>query len=113
MRSTQNCFPRAAAVIHQGGVGTTAQALRAGKPMLVVPFAHDQPDNAARVRRLGVARVLPRKSYRAVRVAAELRRLVEDRRTVERAAALGKQVQAEDGAVSAAVAIEELLRARR
>ena len=60
-------FPRAAAVVHQGGVGTTAQALRAGVPMLVVPFAHDQPDNAARVRRLGVARVLSRRAYRAAR----------------------------------------------
>lgn len=41
-------FPRAACVVHQGGVGTTGQALRAGVPQLIVPFAHDQPDNAAR-----------------------------------------------------------------
>src|SRR5262249_14925638 len=50
-------LPRAAAVVHQGGVGTTAQAMRAGRPMLVVPFSHDQPDNAERLRRKGVARV--------------------------------------------------------
>ncbi|MDB5373652.1 MAG: UDP:flavonoid glycosyltransferase YjiC, YdhE family, partial [Belnapia sp.] len=42
-------FPAAAAIIHQGGIGTTAQAMRAGRPMLVVPFSHDQPDNAARL----------------------------------------------------------------
>jgi UDP:flavonoid glycosyltransferase YjiC (YdhE family) len=42
-------FPSAAAIVHQGGVGTTAQALRAGRPMLVMPFAHDQFDNARRV----------------------------------------------------------------
>ncbi|HEX5443025.1 MAG TPA: glycosyltransferase, partial [Pirellulales bacterium] len=47
-------FPRAAAVVHQGGVGTTGQAMRAGRPMLVVPWSHDQYDNAERVRRLGM-----------------------------------------------------------
>jgi len=45
---------RAAALVHHGGIGTTAQALAAGVPQLLVPFAHDQPDNAVRVRRLGV-----------------------------------------------------------
>jgi spore coat polysaccharide biosynthesis predicted glycosyltransferase SpsG len=47
-------MPRASVVVHQGGIGTTAEALRSGRPMLVVPFAHDQYDNAERVRRLGV-----------------------------------------------------------
>src|SRR5262249_15866724 len=45
-------FPQAAAIVHQGGVGTTAQAMRSGRPMLVMPYAHDQPDNAARIVRL-------------------------------------------------------------
>lgn len=47
-------FPRSAALIHHGGIGTTAQAMAAGLPQLVVPYAHDQPDNAMRVRRLGI-----------------------------------------------------------
>ena len=47
-------FPRAAAIVHQGGIGTTAQALRSGKPMLVVAFSHDQPDNGARIEEMGV-----------------------------------------------------------
>ncbi len=46
-------FPRAAAIVHQGGVGTTGQAMRSGRPMLVIPYSHDQFDNAARVRALG------------------------------------------------------------
>ena len=49
-------FKRAAMVVHQGGVGTVAQCLRAGKPMLIMPYSHDQPDNARRMRRLKVAR---------------------------------------------------------
>jgi rhamnosyltransferase subunit B len=65
-------MPSAAAIVHQGGIGTTAQALRAGRPMLVVPWSHDQPDNAERVRRLGVGRPIPRKRYYAPRVANEI-----------------------------------------
>jgi rhamnosyltransferase subunit B len=49
-------MPHASVNVHQGGVGTTGQALRAGRPMLVVPFGQDQPDNARRCVRLGVAR---------------------------------------------------------
>ena len=48
-------LPRLAALVHHGGIGTSAQALAAGVPQLVAPFAHDQYDNAARLRRLGVA----------------------------------------------------------
>ena len=39
-------LPHAAAVVHQAGIGTLAHAMRAGHPMLIVPFSHDQPDNA-------------------------------------------------------------------
>ena len=49
-------FPNCAAVVHHGGIGTCAQALAAGVPQLTMPLAFDQPDNATRLRRLGVAR---------------------------------------------------------
>jgi UDP:flavonoid glycosyltransferase YjiC (YdhE family) len=71
-------FPRAAAVVHHGGIGTTAQALAAGVPQLVMPLAFDQPDNAARVRRLGVARELRPRRFTPARVAAELEKLLKD-----------------------------------
>jgi len=58
-------LPRARAVVHQGGVGTTGQALRAGRPALVVPFSHDQFDNGARVARVGCGRMLSRAKYNA------------------------------------------------
>lgn len=58
--------PLAAAFVHHGGIGTSATVLAAGKPQLIVPFAFDQPDNAARLRRLGVAAsVLPNAPLRA------------------------------------------------
>ncbi len=56
-------FARAEIIVHQGGIGTTAQALRSGRPMLVMPYAFDQPDNAARLERLGVGRTIRRKDY--------------------------------------------------
>ncbi len=69
-------LPRAAAVVHHGGVGTVAQALAAGVPQLVMPLAHDQPDNAARVRRLGVGRAIGVKKFRGPAVAAALGELI-------------------------------------
>ena len=50
---------RAALVVHHAGIGTTADALAAGIPQILVPFTYDQPDNATRLVRLGVGRILP------------------------------------------------------
>lgn len=58
-------LPHVAALVHHGGIGTTAEALRAGTPQLLVPLAHDQFDNAARVRALGAG-----SSLRAARLSA-------------------------------------------
>lgn len=104
-------LPRAAAVVHQGGVGTTAQAMRSGKPMLVMPYGVDQPDNAERVRRLGIARVVSRKAYSADRAAKELDTLFRDRTYGERAHAIGEQVRYEAGAVVACDELERVLTA--
>jgi rhamnosyltransferase subunit B len=101
----QLLFPRASAVVHQGGAGTTAQALRAGCPTLVVPHSHDQPDNAVRIARLGVARILYPKRYTAARAAAELRRLLDDRMYAERGRQVAQIVATEGGADAAADAI--------
>jgi UDP:flavonoid glycosyltransferase YjiC (YdhE family) len=103
-------FPRAAAVVHAGGVGTTGEALRAGVPQLVVPWSQDQPDNAARVRRLGVARVLPRNRFRAEAAVRELRALLADGALRDRAAEVARTVSAERGAEVACGALEERLR---
>lgn len=102
-------FPRAAAIVHQGGIGTVGQALAAGRPMLVVPFSHDQPDNAARLVRLGVARTLGRNRYRASAAAAELQQLLSDPGYTERATQAGEHVRRETGLKTACAAIERLL----
>jgi UDP:flavonoid glycosyltransferase YjiC (YdhE family) len=101
----QLLFPRARAVVHQGGAGTTGQALRAGCPMIVVPHGHDQPDNAFRVTRLGVARTLFPGRYTAASVAAELGPLLDDPSYHARAQATAAIVRQEGGADGAADAI--------
>lgn len=88
---------RAAAVVHQGGVGTTAWAMRAGRPMPVVPHAHDRPDNAARAGRLGITHSVGRRHYTPSRAAAELGRLLDNRAYARRAASIGNRVRREDG----------------
>ncbi|MBI5768607.1 MAG: glycosyltransferase family 1 protein [Verrucomicrobia bacterium] len=105
-------FPRAAALVHQGGIGTTAQALRAGRPMLVVPWAHDQPDNASRTVRLGVARTIARSRYRSGRVARELAVLLKEPAIVTRANAIAARLAAENGPHLACDAIERALTSR-
>lgn len=105
-------FPHAAAIVHQGGIGTVSQALAAGKPTVVVPFSHDQPDNASRLERLGISRTIPRARYSARRAAKVLAALLADREAADRAEAIGARVRAEDGVEAACVAIESLLRSR-
>jgi rhamnosyltransferase subunit B len=105
-------FPRASVVVHQGGIGTLHQGLRSGRPTLIVPFAHDQPDNAYRAASLGVSRTLPPKRYRAPVVERELRALLEQPAYREKAVAIGEKVRAEDGVAAACAAIEEMLAAR-
>ncbi len=103
-------FPRAAVIIHQGGVGTTAQALKASKPMLVMPYSHDQPDNARRMQRLGVARVLPRERYTAGKAAYLIRQLLNDRTCAARAAEAAARMSSEDGLPAACDALEAAAR---
>jgi UDP:flavonoid glycosyltransferase YjiC (YdhE family) len=102
-------FPRAAAVAHQGGSGTTAEALRAGRPALIMPCGFDQPDNAARVTRLGAGLTLPRNRYNARSAAKKLRRLLGDPGFAANAEGIGGRLRAEDGVGGACDAIEGLL----
>jgi rhamnosyltransferase subunit B len=65
-------------LVHHGGIGTASQALAAGVPQLVMPLSHDQPDNARRLRGLGVARSLPPERFRGPAVAEALAGLLAD-----------------------------------
>jgi len=101
-------FPRVSLVVHQGGVGTTAQCLRAGRPMLIMPYSHDQPDNARRMRRMGVARVIQRSSYKPGRVARRVRAMLAEPEFDARAREAAEEVARENGVKAACDALEKL-----
>lgn len=106
-------FPVAEAVVHQGGVGTLAQALRAGRPQLVVPFFADQLDNAARAVRLGLAQSLRPARYSAAAAARALSQLAASADTLVCAHAVRARLGNEDGAAAAAAIILDRLEFRR
>jgi len=102
-------FEWASVLVYPGGIGTTGLAMRSGLPMLVVPLAHDQPHNADRLTRLGIARTLDRRHYSAQRAAAELERLLEDPEYSRRARNLSGHVPQENGVAAACDALEAVL----
>jgi len=105
-------FRRACALAHHGGVGTSGQALRAGKPQLVTPFLGDQFDNAERLRRLGLARTLEGEAATAERLAREIEPLLRSADYALRARRAAAEIAQEDGAGVAAKRIAETLRRR-
>lgn len=100
-------FPHAALIVHQAGVGTLSQALRAGRPQLIVPVAFDQPDNARRTARLGIAHTLPFKSVTTKRLIAELTELLNQPEYDKKARKVASDLTAMNGAANAA---DELIR---
>lgn len=91
-------FPRMAAVVHHGGAGTTGAGLRSGVPSILTPVAADQPSWARLVHALGVGPApLPFPTLTAERLAAAIREAVANPVMRQRAADLGRQIQAEDG----------------
>jgi sterol 3beta-glucosyltransferase len=107
-------FPHVAAVVHHGGAGTTAAALRAGVPSVVVPFMADQPFWGRRVFQLGVGpQPIPRQQLSEDNLAAAVRQAVSDPEMRRRAAALGQEIRGEDGVGRAVALIDRFLRVRK
>ncbi|MGC8518809.1 MAG: glycosyltransferase [Steroidobacteraceae bacterium] len=105
-------FPRAAAIVHQAGIGTLAQALRCGRPQLLTPAGFDQFDNAARAARLGVGRILPlRRAHHSARLAHALHGLLAEPAHAQAATAAANTLRRLDGAGAAADHIIECVRA--
>jgi UDP:flavonoid glycosyltransferase YjiC (YdhE family) len=103
-------FPRMAAVVHHGGAGTTASALRAGRPSLVCPFFGDQPYWAARVRELGAGPApLPARHLTVSALAQRLHELTRHPPFAEAARRLGRALEAENGTARACEVLNEYL----
>src|SRR5215471_16062960 len=106
-------FPRASVIVHQGGIGTTGEAMRAGRPMLVVHYSHDQPDHAVRLTRLGIARRLPRERYNASTAVQQIQALLQDPNYAVRAADIGTRISKEKGVATASDLLQDLLKQSR
>jgi rhamnosyltransferase subunit B len=103
-------FSSASVVVHQGGVGTTAQCLNAGKPMLIMPYSHDQPDNARRMKRIGVAKVIQKAKYTPQKVTRKVRKILDDPEIARTARVVAEELRKEDGVKTACDALESLYR---
>jgi UDP:flavonoid glycosyltransferase YjiC (YdhE family) len=99
-------MPRVRAVVHQCGIGTLSQALRAGLPSVAVPFAFDQPNNACRLEELGVAELVLPGGRQAGRMSEALQKLLSGNAPL-RARQLGEAIRAEDGVARACAILEE------
>ena len=106
-------LPRCAALVHHGGIGTSSQALRAGTPQLVVPHAHDQPDNAARLVRLGVARKLEVGKFKRARITRTLSELLGSASTRASCKLVAARFTGVDAIGESCDLIEELMKASK
>lgn len=99
-------FPHASAVVHHGGVGTTAQALRSGVPTVIVPFVNDEYDNAARAARLGTSITLKAGQLSHKRLKDSLTALLTKPSYAQSASIVAGKMRSENGAATAADIIE-------
>jgi rhamnosyltransferase subunit B len=102
-------LPRCKAIVHHGGVGTTAQSIGAGCPQLVLPMTHDQPDNGNRVEKLGIGRALGT-GVSAKRLEEELRYILHHPSMRMKAEELAKRAREQDGLKNAADWVEEMVK---
>jgi rhamnosyltransferase subunit B len=85
-------LPHALALVHHGGIGTTAQAIVAGIPQVIRPMAHDQPDTAARVEKLGIGASLSPKKFNAASLAENLDMLIASQAVLDRCKAYAERI---------------------
>lgn len=98
------------AVVHAGGIGTTAETLRAGLPAVIVPFSFDQPDNAARVRRLGAGVVLDRRRISVRSLAAALETVLQKAALRDSAIQLAREIKSSPDLAESVVLLQSFAR---
>ncbi|MBZ0283370.1 MAG: glycosyltransferase [Anaerolineae bacterium] len=101
-------LPYTAALVHHGGVGTLAQALKAGVPQLIRPVAQDQPDSAVRLEQLGVAARLAPNHYTGKNVAEKLDYLLTSSRVREACLLAKASIDSDQALLRTCQAIENM-----
>jgi rhamnosyltransferase subunit B len=105
-------LPRALALVHHGGIGTTAQAIAAGIPQVIRPMAHDQPDTAARVEKLGIGVALSPQKFNAASLAKALNTLISSAAVLNCCKAYAKRIHREESLQDTCTLIEDFSRSR-
>lgn len=105
-------MPQCQIAVHQCGIGTLAQALRAGIPSILCPYTFDQPNNAVRTEMLGAGILLKRHQHDPDSLVDAIHRIADHPRFRETTQSLGRNIQLEDGPALAASQLEAFLRAR-
>ena len=100
-------LPRCAALVHHGGIGTAAQAMAASLPQLIMALAHDQFDNADRIKRLGLGDWLTPRWFSGARVARVLGQLLDSETTRSACRQIAERLRGRDGLAQTAAAIDE------
>jgi rhamnosyltransferase subunit B len=103
-------LPRALALVHHGGIGTTAQAIAAGIPQVIRPMAHDQPDTAARVEKLGIGRSLSPKNFNAKSLAEHLENLIASQTVLDRCKTYAERIDPDQSLTDTCMIIEKFFR---
>jgi rhamnosyltransferase subunit B len=101
-------LPRAALLVHHGGIGTLAQGIKAGIPHLVVPNGYDQFDSGWRIEKMGLGSSIPQTRYRARRVARTIRAILGDGNGAERRKEYASRIDGELAIARACDLIESL-----
>ncbi|ALI97703.1 hypothetical protein DC20_00230 [Rufibacter tibetensis] len=102
-------FPHASCIVHQGGIGTTGQAMYGGKPMIILPECNDQHDNLERAQRLGIAKGIPMKEVSARKLRNAIMAMLASPEYTSKAAQVVQELKKENGLKTAADEIEKLL----
>jgi rhamnosyltransferase subunit B len=101
-------LPLSAGFVHHGGIGSCGQGLAAGVPQVIMPMAYDQLDNASRLKRLGVAEILPPKKFTGTNLAGVLEKLLSTKSVDERAKHWAAEMKTHDPLEETCVELEKL-----
>jgi len=97
------------AIVHHGGIGTAARALKAGVPQLIMPMGYDQFDNAYRLEKLGVAKSIARRKFKAAHIAPLLSELLDSKIIAERCRHCSERLSETDGLARTCDLVESVL----
>ena len=102
-------LPHCAALVHHGGIGTCSQALQAGIPQLIQPYAFDQFDNAARIKRLGVGRTIFKRSFRASIITQQIETLLTSTEVANSCRTIKQSFKGTNSLTESCILIENLM----